>query len=102
MAAAKDPVLGDILETMPIYKGGFDRSGEVVLCKNGIIIKHNGETVKVPYEYVKYLDAMDRMALGRVRANVNVFDQMHGNMDFVFEISDMNFDKLSKACARKK
>lgn len=101
MAQVKDSLLGDVVDSFPIYKSGFDRSGEIVLCKNGIVIKHNGETLKVPFEYVKYLDAMDKMALGRVRANVNIFDQTHGNMDIVFEISDLHFDRLLKACGKK-
>ena len=99
--ASKDSMLGDILDELPIYKSGFDRSGEILLCRNGIIVRHNGETVKAPFEYVKYIDATDKMALGRVRANVNIFDQIHGNMDLVFEISDMHFEKLLKACGKK-
>ncbi len=101
MAVEKDSLLGEVIEKMPVYKSGFDISGEIVLCKNGIIIRHNGEIAKVPFQYVKYLDAMDNMALGRVRANINVFDQTNGNMDFVFEISDMHFNKLVQVCKKK-
>ncbi len=101
MPKESDSLLGDVIEKMTIYKSGFDISGEILLCKKGLVIKHNGDVAKVPFAYVKYLDAMDKMALGRVRANINVFDQTNGNMDFVFEISDMHFNKLAQVCKKQ-
>ena len=52
MANAKtqtDPVLGEIKGKIPVYKNGLDSSGEIILCAEGIIVRAEGNTLKVPF-----------------------------------------------------
>ncbi|MBM3229699.1 hypothetical protein FJZ26_04675 [Candidatus Parvarchaeota archaeon] len=98
--AQPDPQLGRTIETLPIYRGGFDCAGEIAICENGLSIRHMDDRIKSPFGFVKSMDRMESLPLGRVKANLHVFDQLGGNFDLVFEISDMNYEKLKKACGK--
>ncbi|MCX8195376.1 MAG: hypothetical protein N3G22_04710 [Candidatus Micrarchaeota archaeon] len=94
--AQADPALGEIKGKMPIYKNGLDISGEIILCAEGIIIRADGNTLRVPFRYVQMLEKSSEMPLGKVGVELEVFDQMGDKHYFNFGLSDNHFNLLKK------
>ena len=97
-AAQKDEVLGEIKGKIPVYKNGLDASGEIILCAEGLIVRAEGNTLKVPFRYVKMLGKSSDLPLGKVGVEMDVFDQMGEKHYFQFGMSDQHFMLLKKAC----
>jgi len=98
MAAQKDETLGEIKGKIPLYKGGLDSAGEIILCETGIIMRAEGNTLKVPFRYVKMLEKSGDMPLGKVSVEMDVFDQLGEKHYFHVGMSDNHFLTLKKAC----
>lgn len=100
MAAPKDDVFGVILGKMPLYKNGLDMSGEIILCETGLIVRADGNSLRVPFGYVTMLEKISAMPLGKVGVEMEVFDQMGDKHSFNFGMSDQHFVMLKKACSK--
>lgn len=94
----KDEALGEIKGKIPVYKNGLDMSGEIILCDTGIIVRAEGNTLKVPFRYVKMLEKSKDLPLGKVGVEMDVFDQMGEKHYYHFGMSDHHFMALKKAC----
>ncbi len=96
----KDPVLGGIMGKIPLYKNGLDMSGDIILCAEGLIVRAEGNTLKVPFRYVQMIEKASDMPLGKVGVEFEVFDQMGEKHYFNFGMSDTHFKTLKKACGK--
>ncbi|MCX6769720.1 MAG: hypothetical protein NT051_03500 [Candidatus Micrarchaeota archaeon] len=99
MANQSDEFLGEIKGKMPMYSNGLDSSGEIILCEKGIIVRAEGNTVKAPFSYVKMLEKSADLPLGRLAAEMDVFDQLGQKHYYHFGMSDQHFIMLKKAIA---
>ncbi|VVC01125.1 Uncharacterised protein [uncultured archaeon] len=99
-AEQKDPVLGDIKGKIPLYKNGLDMSGDIILCAEGLIVRAEGNTLKVPFRYVQMLEKASDMPLGKVGVEFEVYDQMGEKHYFNFGMSDQHFKTLKKATGK--
>ena len=100
MNGEKDSQFGVVLETFSIYSSGFEICGEIKLCESGLIIRHQDAVYRTPFEFVQSLDMLGKSSLARVKARMGVFDQINGNTELVFEISDLYFNKLKQLCKK--
>ena len=98
--APKDDVLGEIKGKMPLYKNGLDVSGEIILCETGVIVRADGNTLKVPFNYVTALERISTMPLGKVGVGMSVSDMMGDSHEFKFGITEQHFMALKKACSK--
>ena len=96
----RDPVLGEIRGTIPVYKNGLDSSGEILLCEEGIIVHAEGNTVKVPFRYVTMLEKSSELPLGKIGVEMDVYDQAGNKHYYQFGMSDQHFLTLKKACSK--
>jgi hypothetical protein len=85
---------------MPVYKNGLDESGEISLCESGVIVKAEGSTLKVPFSYVRTLERISEMPLGKIGVEMQVFDQMGYEHNFTFGISESHFRSLKAALGK--
>lgn len=95
----KDSVLGDIKGKIPLYKNGLDMSGDIILCAEGVIVRADGNTLKVPFRYVQMLEKASDMPLGKVGVEFEVYDQMGEKHYFNFGMSEQHFKTLKKSIA---
>jgi len=98
MAIQKDSIYGLVSESYPIFEDGFDQSGRIYLCEGGLVIKHNNKLIRTPYEYVKKLEKVSELPLGKVSVIFKVFDQMGQVYDMAVGLNDMHYDVLKKKC----
>jgi len=91
-----DPTYGEIRGKIPVYQNGLDMSGEIILCAQGLIIRADGNTIKVPFHYVKMLEKSSDLPLGKVGVEMDVFDQLGEKHYFHFGMSDQHFMLLKK------
>ena len=96
----KDAVLGVIKGKMPLYKNGLDASGEIILCETGLIVRVDGNTLKVPFNYVTMIEKISTMPLGKVGVEMEIFDQMGDKHSFNVGISEQHFVMLKTACSK--
>lgn len=94
-----DPTYGEIKGKIPVYKNGLDESGEIIVCAQGLIIRAEGNTIKVPFHYVKMLEKSSDLPLGKVGVEMDVFDQLGEKHYFHFGMSDQHFMLLKKTVA---
>jgi len=100
MAKEKDPVLGEIKGKMPMFKNGLDMTGEIILCEEGLIVRNEGNTMKVPFVYVTMLGKMSDLPLGKVGVEMEVATQMGDKNYMTFAMSESHFTMLKKACGK--
>ncbi|MCX8198251.1 MAG: hypothetical protein N3F07_03625 [Candidatus Micrarchaeota archaeon] len=96
MAKQSDPTYGEIKGKIPVYKNGLDISGEIIVCQEGLIIRADGSSIKVPLHYVKMLEKSGELPLGKVGVEMDVFDQLGQKHYFHFGMSDQHFLFLKK------
>lgn len=96
-AVQKDDFLGEIRGKMPMYSNGLDASGEIIMCEKGVIVRNEGDTIKAPFSYIKMLEKAGDLPLGRVRAEMDIFDQMGQKHYFYFGFSEHHYVMLKKA-----
>jgi hypothetical protein len=71
-------------------------NGEIIICEKGVIVRAGGNTIKTPYSYIKMLEKSGDLPMGRVTAEMDVYDQLGQKHYFQFGISDMHFNGLKK------
>ena len=98
--AKADPMLGEIKGKMPLYKNGLDISGEIILCAEGIIVRAEDNSLKVPFQYIQAIEKSSQMPLGKVGVELEVYDHMGDKHRFSFAMSDNHFNILKKAAGK--
>ena len=95
-----DDFLGEIKGRMPMYSNGLDSSGEIILCEKGVIVRSGGNSIKAQFSYIKMFEKAGDLPMGRVRAEMDIFDQMGQKHYFYFGFSDLHFATLKKAMSQ--
>lgn len=94
----KDSVYGLVTNSFPLYANGIDQTGIIYVCEKGLVIKNEGHFIRAPLEYVRGLERVEEMPLGKVSMIMRVFDQMGQEYGFAAGIADMNYEALVKMC----
>ncbi len=94
----KDSVYGFVTSSFPLYANGIDQTGIIYICEKGLVIKNEGHFIRAPLEYVRGLERVEEMPLGKVSMIMRVFDQMGQEYSFAAGIADMNYEALVKMC----
>lgn len=98
--AQMDSIFGMVSNSYPVFSNGMDQSGTIYACEKGLVIKHGGETIRAPYEYVRNLMHVSEMPLGKWGVKMEVYDQVGNRFDLAFGMNDMHFNALKKMCPK--
>lgn len=96
----KDDVLGAIKGKIPVYGNGLDSSGEIILCEDGVIMRAEGDTVKVPFRYVTMFEKSKDLPLGKVGVEIDIFDQAGNKHYYHVGMSDSHYITMRKALGK--
>ncbi len=96
----KDSTMGMVKETIMLYGNGMDQSGKIYVCESGLVIKDKGETIKAPFDYVKMLEKIGELPLGKVAVEAEVYDQMGNKFSLALNMADNHFDMLKRMCPK--
>jgi hypothetical protein len=96
--AQKDSVFGMVKESYPIFEGAFDEAGRIYICEGGLVFKYGGKYIRAPPEYVRKLEKVEEMPLGKVSVIIKVFDQTGLAHDMAVGLNDMHYMSLRKIC----
>ncbi len=96
----KDSVYGFVTKSFPLYANGIDQTGIIYVCEKGLVIKNEGHFIRAPLEYVRGLERVEEMPLGKVSMIMRVFDQMGQEHEMAVGINDMHYEKLRKLCPK--
>ena len=100
--AQKDSVYGMVSQNIGLFENGLDQTGTIYICEKGLVIKNNGQFIRAPLEYVKKLEQVEEMPMGRVSVIVQCFDQLGAEYNFATAMSDMQLKALQKLCPKAK
>jgi hypothetical protein len=98
----KDSVYGMVSQSIGLFENGLDQTGTIYICEGGLVIKNSGQFIRAPLDYVKKLEQVEEMPMGRVSVIVQVFDQMGGEYNFATSMADMHLKVLQKLCPKAK
>lgn len=98
--AQKDSVFGMVSESFPVFSNGMDQSGMIYVCEKGLVIKNEGEMIRAPFDYVRNLEKISDMPLGKWGIKMEVYDQVGTRYDLTLGMNDMHFNKLKKLCPK--
>lgn len=94
----KDSVFGMVRESYPIFEDAFDEAGRIYVCEGGIIFKYKNKYIRAPVEYVRKLEMVDELPLGKVSVIMKIFDQTGLEHDMAVGLNDMHYLSLKKMC----
>ena len=100
-AKTVDDILGEIKGKIPVYGNGMDMSGDIILCEDGVIVRAEGNTIKVPFRYITMLEKSRDLPLGKIGVEMDIYDQAGQKHYFHFGMADTHFITLKKACGKK-
>ncbi|VVB99242.1 Uncharacterised protein [uncultured archaeon] len=92
----KDDVLGEIKGKIPLYGNGLDMSGEIILCEEGVIVRAEDNTIKVPFRYVTMFEQSKELPLGKVGVEMDVYDQSGNKHYYHVGMATQHFTTLKK------
>lgn len=95
-----DDILGEIKGKIPVYANGMDMSGDIILCAEGVIVRAEGNTIKVPFRYITMLEKSRDLPLGKIGVEMDIYDQAGQKHYFHFGMADTHFITLKKACGK--
>ncbi len=98
----KDSVYGMVSQSIGLFENGLDQTGTIYICEGGLVIKNSGQFIRAPLDYVKKLEQVEEMPMGRVSVIVQVFDQMGAEYNFATSMADMHLKVLQKLCPKAK
>lgn len=98
----KDSVYGMVSQSFGLFENGLDQTGTIYVCEGGLVIKNLGQFIRAPFDYVKKLEQVEEMPLGRVSVIVQVFDQMGAEYNFATTMADMHLNALQRLCPKAK
>ena len=99
MAEEKTP-MGAVKTRIPLYSAGFDEKGHILLCEEGICLKTDEESVKVPYSYVKEVQKVKDLPLAKVLVAIELYDQVGAKVNVEVGRADMHYNELKRACGK--
>lgn len=99
MEGEKTP-MGAVKTRIQLYSGGFNEAGHILLCENGICLKTEEESVKVPYSYVQFIDRLKDLPLAKVLVGISLYDQVGAKISVEVGMADMHYNELKRACGK--
>jgi len=99
MAEEKSP-MGTVKTRIPLYSGNFNEAGHILLCENGLCLRTEEESVKVPYSYVQSIDMIKELALAKVLVGITLYDQIGAKVSVEVGMADMHYNELKRACGK--
>ena len=96
----KDSQMGFVKETIMLYGENMDQNGTIYVCESGLVIKDKGETIKAPFDYVKLLEKVGELPLGKVAVEAQVFDQMGTKFDLALNMAGQHLEVLKRLCPK--
>jgi hypothetical protein len=94
----KDSVFGMVSQSFPIYEDGFDESGRIYVCESGLVVKKGDSLFRSPFEYVKKIEKVNELPLGKLSVIFKMYDQMGEVHDMAVGITDSHYYTLKKLC----
>ena len=99
MAEEKSP-MGIVKTKIPLYNSGFNESGHILLCENGICLRTEEESVKVPYSYVQSIDRIKDLPLAKVLVGISLYDQIGAKVNVEVGMADKHYNELKRVCGK--
>ena len=96
--AQRDSVFGMVKESYPIFEDAFDEAGRIYVCEGGLVFKYKDKYIRAPADYVRKLEKVDELPLGKVSVILKIFDQTGLEHDMAVGINDMHYISLKKLC----
>lgn len=96
----KDSQMGFVKETIMLYGNNMDVCGNIYICENGIVVKNAGETIRAPFDYVKLLEKVGDLPLGKVAVEAQIYDQMGTKFDMALNMADSHLEMLQRLCKK--
>ena len=96
--AQKDSVFGMVKESYPIFEEDFDEAGRIYVCEGGLVFKYKNKYIRAPVDYVRKMEKVSQLALGKVSVIFKVYDQTGFEHDMAVAINDMHYIALKKIC----
>lgn len=100
--AQKDSVYGMVSYSVNLFENGLEQTGTIYVCEKGLVIKNAGQFIRAPFDYVKKLEGVEEMPMGRMSVIVQCFDQLGAEYNFVTTMADMQLKALQKICPKAK
>jgi hypothetical protein len=94
--AQMDKVFGVVKNSFPIFEDNFEQVGTIYACENGAVFKYKDQFIRVPYEYVRKMEKVSNLALGKVSVIFQVYDQMGTEYNMAVAINDIHYPVLKK------
>lgn len=91
-----DSVYGLVKSSYPLFEDNFEQIGTIYACENGIVIKYKDQLIRAPYEYVRKMEKVSKLALGKVSVIFQVYDQGGMEHNMAVAINDIHFSILKK------
>ncbi|MFA5108280.1 MAG: hypothetical protein WC492_01975 [Candidatus Micrarchaeia archaeon] len=98
MASQKDSIFGMVSQSYPIYEDGFEQNGTIYVCEGGIVVKYNGKLIRSPFSYVKKIEKVSELPLGKVSVILKMYDQLGQVHDMAVGLNDMHYEAFRKFC----
>lgn len=96
--AQKDSVYGMVKDSYPIYEDAFEEAGKIYVCEGGLVFKYKNKYIRAPPDYVRKIEKVDELPLGKVSVIFKIYDQVGGEHDMAVGINDMHYLTLRKIC----
>lgn len=98
MAVQKDSVYGFVSKAFPIFEDGFEQSGTIYVCEGGLVVKYRNKLIRAPPDYVKKMEKVSDLPLGKVSVIFKIYDQLGQEHDMAVGISDLHYETLRRMC----
>ena len=80
---------------IPLFSDAFGaEAGEIVISNEEIRIRHKDERINAPLSYLTEVTLIDRLALGKVKARIIVYDIIGNKYSFEPIMNESNFHTL--------
>lgn len=99
MEGEKTP-MGIVKTKIPLYGANFAESGHILLCEEGICLRTEEESVKVPYSYVQSVEKLKDLPLAKVLAEITLYDQVGAKVSVQVGMADMHYNELKRVCGK--
>ncbi|MFN3909840.1 MAG: hypothetical protein ACK4J0_01230 [Candidatus Anstonellaceae archaeon] len=91
-----DSVYGLVKNSYPIFEDNFEQIGTIYTCEQGVVIKYKDQLIRAPYEYVRKMERVSNLALGKVSVIFQIYDQSGMEHNMAVALNDIHFSILKK------
>ncbi|MEM4158219.1 MAG: hypothetical protein QXV64_00300 [Candidatus Anstonellaceae archaeon] len=91
-----DSIYGIVKESFQLYEDNFDQVGTIYACEKGIVVKYKGQLIRAPYEYVRKMEKVSTLALGKVSVIFQIYDEAGIEHNIAAAINDIHYSSLKK------